>query len=335
MEENDKKGLTIEDINKKYGPELEKEILEAREKERIAAQELARQKEREEIERKRKESQMKKLEYERLLQENGEKLEPKFEEFLKHCLFGEDVRLEESCWFIANSRSDDPMHNPFAFKKRSYSRPISVREAVLIKLGLGSVDKPEHIYLGGVDHDRANYYTYISSTSNLDERQKIQADLLKRCKEELKNKAEQLTDPDLDEKGNITFRYNDYPFDETTNLEKILSNLYGYNYDNTLWTNGDVERLGFSPSYGKSNWTTKENLVITMTKRELIKAGLDPELLGWRSLERKVQQVEKEVQQVEPKDIIVAEKEAKLPKKIIDSVKSFFDKMLSRGKVER
>ena len=336
----DNKGIKIEDINKKYSKEAEERILaenkaaKEAEKERI---ELEQKKAREERKRL---GEIKKAEAEELLRKAGEELAPKFEAFIKQCLTVQDERLEEICWLEADSYSETS-HNPFE-NTPNISKPISVREAILIKLGLDSILRASSIYLGGIGHDSAYYDVKISDTSERTEREQVQATLAVKRKAELKGLADQLTDTDLDEKGEITFRCNDYNFGKNTTIDTILADLYGDIPYEPKWTIGEVDKLGFTPSYTKGSWTTEKHMKITITKRELIKAGLDPELLGWRSIEKVQEEVRSESdmtaqEKVElgPKDIVLAEQKHNLPKRIIETVKNFFNRIQSKGKEQR
>jgi len=334
---DNKNGINIEDINKKYGKEAEDRILaENKETKEAENERIAREKEEAKREKERL-GEIKKIEDEELLRRNGEELAPKFEAFIKECLTGQDERLEEICWLEAESYSESS-YNPFE-NAPNISKPISVREAILIKLGLDSILRAKSVYLGGIAHDSAYYDVKISDTSKCKEREQAQAVLTGKRKEELRGLADQLTDTDLDEKGEIVFRCNDYTFSKDTTIDTILADLYGNIPYEHKWTIGEVDKLGFCPAYTKGSWTTKEHLTIIMTKRELIKAGLDPELLGWHSLERVQEEtiVEpdmavEEKAELGSKDIVLAEQKVGLTRTVMNSIKSFFDKMMSKGK---
>lgn len=74
-------------------------------------------------------------------------------------------------------------------------------------------------------------------------------------------------------------------------------------------------------------------MAIPLTKKELIESGLDPDMFGWKSLERAKRAEKKEQAMVTAKSIASATKE--LPKRAIESVRAVFSREKDERKDER
>lgn len=255
------------------------------------------------------------------LKDKEEITKPLYANMLEELLTSKSEALDEICRVVVRNFEDwtgykDPVHN-----ESSYERIITVREALLIELGLNSFPQPNRRYKGDFDYEVCDV-----EICKIDPASQEYADGKAR-REELKSNVDELTDPALDKPCKIKFRCNDRGVSGNDTLESLISGVY-HKHDckdiSLMWFKSkDGSKLDFSLLKGA--WTQEEFFTVEITPRELIRMGIDPEILGLES-------VRPNKGEVTIGALIKAEQMASFPKKIMEGIKGFFDKLKSKGK---
>jgi len=257
-----------------------------------------------------------------------------YKKFIYEILTSDDQRLDEMAW-IKTTSQDDPYKD-----LETVDEPMSIREAMLLRL----TEQPYYVNLKkiyGSFRDVLEYNNEIIPISKCTDEQVVKMHEESKLKEIKKKEIENDTNPELDEEGEIKIYYG---YNMPYYSDYTIDNADEWLYSSKHLTNGDRDKMG-----------KEEKISIPTTKRKLIEKGLNPEKLGWKSLEQlKEEQIQAEEEKkkteeeakVSPRDIAEAGNRVKITttdlaplekngfKKWLENVKETFKKIVT-GKGEK
>lgn len=276
----------------------------------------------EEEERNKKEAQMKAEEEEKRRLEQTARRE-KWVSLVREALTSDREELEQM-YYLKPDIGPQDSGDLAKTNVKIFNKPISLREAILCRL-TGKPHKlhERYIYPGMYDpHDMATLSYSIerldSEEVSPEERKlaEVEADKRRKIRELVTSSDAQ----ELDEDGKIILEYPQMPYREDYSLDNV----------DTWLTDAKYLTIGQAAGLGEH-----VQIEIPITKRELMMHGLDPELLGWKSMEQiraEKQAKEEESHIISGSDIAEADKEYAITTEESNGIKGFFNRLKNKIK---
>jgi len=246
------------------------------------------------------------------IQETIKSNKESYKKFVQDLLTLEDSRLDEMCWIKTLSK-DMPYE-----KLPTVDEPMSIREAMLDRI----TEQPYYLYLHRYNETN---YSILSYSNRIIPKSECNDEEIVRMHEEYENrkaKKEENSDENSEE-GQINVYYG-YNMKYYSNYN--INNIGEWLYSSGSMTNGDRAKMG-----------NGEKIAISVNKSQLLKNGLNPEKLGWKSLkqieeENNNTEEEKIIDEVDSVEIEVVKDNA--IKRLFNTIKMFFKNIGKKKETE-